>query len=295
MLGRQQCPSEQRLRGQCRFCPCSIRRRSMSDCWSRLHRAQLGGLPTSYVVRTSRSSVAQTIPIQITAAISRMSSTRVTRVFSLGHRPQPGITLDQTDFLSTTTDDLNVAFGAGVFHRERGNAGKKMTLDFISRADGTTNTLLLSENLDTEIYSGSVGSTGWSSSFSRNIAFMVALGRGSGSSNNIDTIVASTDGVGGTGTAGPLGLTDGLNSFSFTSSNSARRTDRCRINSTVAPALPGQIHPRPSSLHPGTVNVMFCDAHGKTLSQNIDDQVYVSLVSSAGGRYGQPILGSDAF
>ena len=67
-----------------------------------------------------------------------------------------------------------------------------------------------------------------------------------------------------------------------------------RINGDLNAAVDGQ-SPRPSSLHPGVVIVMFCDNHGKTISQNIDDVVYASLISSNGGDYGQPILQSTDF
>jgi hypothetical protein len=53
--------------------------------------------------------------------------------------------------------------------------------------------------------------------------------------------------------------------------------------------------PRPSSLHPGIVNAIFCDGHGRTLSQEIDDGVYANLVSPNGGDYGQDILDTSSF
>ena len=45
---------------------------------------------------------------------------------------------------------------------------------------------------------------------------------------------------------------------------------------------------RPSSRHPGGVNVLFCDAHTQFLSQNIDYKVYCLLMSSDGPEVRPP-------
>ena len=42
--------------------------------------------------------------------------------------------------------------------------------------------------------------------------------------------------------------------------------------------------PRPSSNHPASVNVVFCDGRAMSLSERIDHWVYARLVSSAGTR-----------
>ncbi|MBT5019194.1 MAG: DUF1559 domain-containing protein, partial [Planctomicrobium sp.] len=66
------------------------------------------------------------------------------------------------------------------------------------------------------------------------------------------------------------------------------------INSRLGISTAGQ-SPRPSSLHTSSVNVIFGDGSGRNISENIDQTVYVSLVSSNGNRYGQRILSNDDY
>jgi prepilin-type processing-associated H-X9-DG protein/prepilin-type N-terminal cleavage/methylation domain-containing protein len=48
--------------------------------------------------------------------------------------------------------------------------------------------------------------------------------------------------------------------------------------------------PWPSSFHPGGVNVVFCDGHGRFLSQDVQGAVYAALVSPQGMRLGNYAL-----
>jgi prepilin-type processing-associated H-X9-DG protein len=66
--------------------------------------------------------------------------------------------------------------------------------------------------------------------------------------------------------------------------------NNARINADINGET-GQ-HPRPSSLHPGGVNMLWCDGRITFISRSIDDRVYVRLLSPGGSRYGQEIDGN---
>jgi hypothetical protein len=53
--------------------------------------------------------------------------------------------------------------------------------------------------------------------------------------------------------------------------------------------------PSPSSLHPGIVNVPFCDGRVRALSENINQTVYAGLVTFRGARSGQGVLDDNQY
>jgi prepilin-type processing-associated H-X9-DG protein len=53
--------------------------------------------------------------------------------------------------------------------------------------------------------------------------------------------------------------------------------------------------PRPSSNHKGGVNVIMCDGSGRFLSESIDPQVYVKLLTTNGTAYGEGKLAENSF
>ena len=88
-------------------------------------------------------------------------------------------------------------------------------------------------------------------------------------------------------TANALSLNAGSNYVLYI--NPADPTRCARINYRVNSSSEGAM-PRPSSRHPGIVNAVFCDGSLRTLSQNINDGIYASLITPAGSRYGQDIV-----
>ncbi|MCA9074139.1 MAG: DUF1559 domain-containing protein [Planctomycetaceae bacterium] len=196
-------------------------------------------------------------------------------------------------FTTNAAEELQATFSTGVFWRENDGdvrSSKKMTLDFISRGDGQSNTLMVSENMNTGAYAGP-GSGGWASERTGEIAFLLPAIASSGS-NIAELTTAETSGIGQSGSGKSLGLA--LRASTGEDFVLPSTTVDCRINQNINGATNGQV-PRPSSLHPGIVNVMFCDGHGQTLSQDINDGVYAGLMSPNGGDYGQDILGSGDF
>lgn len=185
-----------------------------------------------------------------------------------------------------TADAYSATFATGVFWREAGSASKRMTLDFISRGDGQSNTILITENLAARAYV-SPGAGGWASRVVGDVAVMLpGDGSAAGAFTSID---ASPSGIGLNAKNVGLSLRGGTTTNIYTAP--ARIA---KINGDINSAVDGAT-PRPSSLHPGLVNVFFCDGSGRAVSQTINDDVYAGLLSPNGGDYGQDILGGNEF
>ncbi len=157
--------------------------------------------------------------------------------------------------------DQVVALATGVFQRDLtgyANAGSTlMSLDYVGTGDGTTNTLMISENL--------AAGDWWDTSANR-------LGFG---------VQVPTSGT-------------GVPSYSSWSASYPLRTEPTNfstlpdpwfINRNLAAAV--GTAPRPSSQHAGGVNVIFCDGSGRFLGENMDRQVYAKLMTSNGVTYGE--------
>ena len=209
---------------------------------------------------------------------------------------------EPSPFSSIIDDNESATFSTGVFWREANSTSeldslrrpKIMTLDAISRGDGLSTTVLLSENLNTTRFSvtGDQIHGGWSSDATPDIAFMLSVKSIHETTfTGIDTAI---DGVGLDTPKVGLSLADSSGNRFRLSGSKLTDTSACRINSHMKDSPEGQM-PRPSSHHPGGVHFSFCDGQAKLVSQNIDDQIYANLLSSNGGAYGQPIIGRNDF
>jgi len=188
----------------------------------------------------------------------------------------------------TVNDHAQITLSTGVFWREDGGGAptRRVSLNFISRGDGQSNTLMLGENVSARAFA-SQGVGGWSSARTGDLAFLLpvaATGNGPYTMTQLST--AQTLGVGSTARAVALALRIGPVNYSLPT--------KARINGDLSSAIPGST-PRLSSLHPGVVNVVFCDSHARALNQTIADSVLGALMSPNGGDYGQDILGSNDF
>ena len=173
----------------------------------------------------------------------------------VGHHPAGDGGMDGD---AMTTADIPVKFASGVFWRPHTS---RMSLDFISAADGLTQTLMLSENLQ---------AGNWSSQDTGSLGFGVDL-----------------QGVYSSG-ATTLALPSGFNLVNTTSGTDSR------IGSNLT-AAKSQAW-RPSSNHPsGAVNVVFCDGSGKSLTPQMDAGVYARLLTPAGLRYGQAVVDGSSY
>ncbi len=187
-------------------------------------------------------------------------------------------------------DDAELAYATGVFwHVPVGTPTDNKTphpinLDQISAHDGTSQTILLAENLNTRSYDPQSGTGGWISNATGDIAFGIAV---PGTRNEAVFRVALSD------TAGGLGLAGGAQETALTLSQDPA-PPHCRINANLKDAVNGR-SPRPSSNHMGVVNMAFADGSCKTISEQIAPSVYARLLSPKGGRYGQTELSDSDF
>ncbi|QDU05856.1 putative major pilin subunit [Gimesia chilikensis] len=183
----------------------------------------------------------------------------------LDHGPGSDLALDGT---AMTTATLPIKFATGVFWRP---STSRMSLDYISAADGLTQTLMITENLQAGDWSF-VDPTDNGNLYTGSLGFgvdMAGLSMNTGSLN--------------LGTASPT----------FNLQNSSTGNDS-RIGSNLA-AAKGSAW-RPSSNHPsGAVNVILCDGSGKSLTPQMDGGVYARLLTPAGLRYGQAVVDGSSF
>lgn len=162
---------------------------------------------------------------------------------------------------------VHAATGA-VWHQ---SDGFESSLDYISQGDGTSVTLLLTENLqagnwyDTDTASISFGFP------VPNSKGKVPLGAG--------RIFESEE--------KPLNT-----EFDHGTLTTATGQD-WRINADLK-AKVGTL-PRPSSNHVGGVNVIMCDGAGRFLNENIDPHIYLKLLTANGAIYGEGKLQESSY
>jgi prepilin-type N-terminal cleavage/methylation domain-containing protein len=179
-------------------------------------------------------------------------------------------------------DDAKIASASGVFWRAaRGSepSTPQMSLDFIGLGDGTGQTLLLTENLQAGTWAGD-SSTQKTDRWVSMIGFGVPIATASGRPSS-----SQPDGKLGIASA-PLALQAGYGLSDASGDNGA-------INSNLSGAI-GK-NPRPSSNHTGSVNVIFCDGRGGSLSETIDQTVYTRLLTPAGSLHGQSSVDDSSF
>ncbi len=191
--------------------------------------------------------------------------------------PQPTATMAATSVSNQRLDDVN----SGVFFNQSlgdpaatpptTRAGKKTTMDFLNTNDGSTYTLMLSENLQATNWATDPTDTSgtnpqYLSDFAlrQNTGFVWYI---TGIQNNTGPPLSSTSGY------DPNGI---------------------QINAQAkvlvgTPALPyttpgtnpqGLAYVRPSSNHPGGVNTFFCGGNARFLAEDIGYNVYTQLMTS---------------
>lgn len=159
------------------------------------------------------------------------------------------------------TTDIEVAAATGLFWRK--SEAFQSSFDYVGVGDGTTNTLMLSENLQ---------AGNWWDTDTTRLAFgipidtvgdRVPFGRGTFFESTKRPLNTQFDG-GTLSTVSPL---------------------EWRINSELKAAT--GTRPRPSSNHEGGVWVIFCDGSGRFLNDRIDPHVYAKLLTPNGVKYGE--------
>ncbi|MFO1043743.1 MAG: DUF1559 domain-containing protein [Planctomycetaceae bacterium] len=140
--------------------------------------------------------------------------------------------------------------------------GYTSSLEYVSTGDGTSTTLLLTENLQ---------AGPWYDTSTRGLGFGIQMPA---------TITSAYGNAGGSGT----------NQLAITA---AASPDAWFINRNLSA---GQYTaPRPSSQHAGGVNVIMCDGAGRFLNESMDKIVFTKLMTSNGVAYGEQVLDQAAF
>lgn len=179
-----------------------------------------------------------------------------------------------------SNDDIDVFKGTGLFFVES-NFGRS-ALDRIP--DGSSHTVLLSENIQ---------ATGWASNEVEDVSFVVPFAAGGEAGDFADN--AGT--LNGLGPAAGTGSKSSALDFDFAGALGVNFSGTTLATSKINndPGASDGTRPRPSSLHPNVVNVMFADGHGGPINQSIADSVWVRLVSASGERFGQQVLSDSDF
>ncbi|MCA9029656.1 MAG: DUF1559 domain-containing protein, partial [Planctomycetaceae bacterium] len=155
--------------------------------------------------------------------------------------------------------------------------------------DGTSATILLSENVDTVPFDPATGEGGWISRAPGNLCFALPIAEQGSSSAPASIQDDAANGVGDvSGDAPKANMAQALSLHSSFSLATTKPSDFRvgRINSRNRNASAGNM-PRPSSNHPGGVNIILVDGSGRFLSEDIDDSVYARMISSNGEKHGQ--------
>lgn len=186
------------------------------------------------------------------------------RLFPGASGSHDGLNIDwDRDGTTGTAADFAIARTTGLFWPVNKH-GAGMTISEITLGDGLAQTLMLSESLNAG------AARNWSDPDLMNHAFVVGA--------NINPTTKQSRNF-GTAT-GPLAITGGADFSQFT------------FNSDQGNKRGGW--PSPSSNHSGIVNVIFADGRGQALSEDIDREVYIRLISPAGEQHGQqPVTESD--
>ncbi len=185
-------------------------------------------------------------------------------------------------------DDETVFEAASLFWRvPTGDAdappARRSNLDYVSAADGTSSTVILSENLHTRSYNPQTRTGGWISTATGDIAFGIAVPVTRNGPHCRVPLSTTTGGLGSVDGGLPKALI-----FSETPV-----PPECRLNANLRTAISGQ-SPRPSSAHPGVVNIAFADGSCRVVAEKLDPSIYARLLTPGGGTHGQmPILELD--
>jgi hypothetical protein len=203
------------------------------------------------------------------------------------NNPSPGVSFptamhgwNDTTFYASPPPTSELQRDTGIFWRNV-NDGFRVTLDRISSRDGLGDTIMLAENLNSQ---------NWGVVLPFNFY-----------TTNAKTAVLDTGFIVNT----PIGGTEvtfsqlGTVGYEFSTTTTPPPIDpqptltTSRMNANRG-LLRGS-YPVPSSLHPGSVIVAFCDTKVKPINDNMDQRVYLRLITPGGARHGQQSLSESDF
>lgn len=169
--------------------------------------------------------------------------------------PHSPVTIDWNGDGEITDIEKMAGFATGVFWHEGSTGGRDSSLGYISNGDGQSNTIMFAENRN---------AGAWSSSKTMDIAFVAGLERiefaGEREEANILALKKAD--------LGPFALDGG---------RASRHS------------------PGPGSNHGGVVFFAMADGGARQISSQIDQLVYLRLMTPNGHRFGQTVEGLDRY
>jgi|HubBroStandDraft_6_1064221.scaffolds.fasta_scaffold48307_2 prepilin-type N-terminal cleavage/methylation domain-containing protein len=209
--------------------------------------------------------------------------------------------------MAQTALGRQIGYSTGVYWRND-PTGFRMTQDFVSRGDGTSNTIMIAENVNAGNWADISGTTPTGVTlparrdlqtgyigFGVSVAAQIVGGTGTATVPALYTVTQAAKPTGSFN----ITATPGNTELQTPSSNAAAvpyaLTDGAGFNdaapnSNLLSATNGRT-PRPASNHPSVFCVCFTDGHATPLSQNMDAGVYMRALTPAGTLYGQPTDG----
>jgi prepilin-type N-terminal cleavage/methylation domain-containing protein len=175
-----------------------------------------------------------------------------------------------------------IARDTGVFWRGTTVDNFRMTLDRIANRDGLTNTIMFTENLHAQNW-GRFAGLGVNPA---SPAYYTA----NTSTGVLDTCFVIARNEIQLDMTGPYAVPNGPLTY-----GSSTNLVNSRINAHKAIGTLRGKSPFPSSLHPGLVNVAFAAGNVRSLADNVDQTVYIRLVTPGGTKRGQTPVGDGEF
>ena len=208
----------------------------------------------------------------ISAANFGIPETSTSSSTTSGFQQVGSISWDGDNNLFSATD-VAIHAATGVIWRQTSNF--QSSIDYVAAGDGTSTTLLLTENLQ---------AGRWFDYDMNSLGFGVRVYVSSNQPTSNDFYFNGTQ---------PTLQTDGTSFATPDSASPPLRPDYWFINRELG-AAPGT-RPRPSSNHAGGVNAMMCDGSVRFINESMDKNAYAKISTSNGVNYGERSLNQSSY
>jgi prepilin-type N-terminal cleavage/methylation domain-containing protein/prepilin-type processing-associated H-X9-DG protein len=184
--------------------------------------------------------------------------------------PDSGVFFNQAKSDTPGSSPTNYNPGPSGF----GTPGAKISMDFITSNDGASYTIMLSENLQAGNWATDPIDTTNKPANPYQSDFQVRQNTGfvwyvTGNADNVDPVAAAM----------PPFNPSGMKINQLARDIPSPTPYPQKYNGAATPPTGGLAYARPSSAHPGGVNVMFCDNHYRFIAEDIRYDVYTQLMT----------------